>query len=65
ETPVQALELLSRLRLDKLQPNEFTFNAVIDACANAGEYEAVLALISQMVEEGLNPSVRTYSAALK
>lgn len=42
-----------------------TYNALLDVCARSGEISRAEPLLKQMVEQGLAPSVITYSTVIK
>jgi pentatricopeptide repeat protein len=47
-----------------LKPDEISYNAVIDACKNTGNWQCVLDLIQQMRADGLMPDISTYRTAV-
>lgn len=64
--PRKAVELLAKLRSRGLEPNVVTYNAVIEACATAGQFERVMGLIDEMsATKDTRPTVITFSTALK
>lgn len=40
-----------------LKPDHFLYNAAIEACGNAGQWQRALGLLSEISEVGLSPSV--------
>lgn len=49
----------------KLQFSIVTFNTLVDACSRNGEMSRIPALLKDMVAQGINPNIITYSAILK
>lgn len=64
-TMPQALELLAEARSAGLLPNIVAYTTAVEACATAGKFSSVLSLLDQMSSEGVDPSVVTFSSALK
>lgn len=58
---------MAELRSKGLEPNVVTYNVAIEACANAGHFASVMALIDEMAtsSETSRPTVFTFSTALK
>lgn len=61
----QALQLLADVRSDGLAPNVVVYSSAVGACATAGEYWRVMSLLREMSAEGVEPSLETFSNALK
>jgi len=53
------------MRSKSLQYSIVTYNALIDACARAGEMNRVPELLKQMAQDGIKPNVITYSTFVK
>lgn len=46
-------------------PNVVSFTSAVEACATAGKFLEVESLLEEMSSEGVEPSVVTFSSALK
>ncbi|XWS73484.1 hypothetical protein CRYUN_Cryun02cG0133200 [Craigia yunnanensis] len=60
----EALGLFERMKLEGLQPNEFTWNVMIAGFARSGDINAVFALFGRMNKEGLVPDLVTWNAII-
>ncbi|MBA0807105.1 hypothetical protein Gohar_022929 [Gossypium harknessii] len=60
----EALGLFERMKLEDLQPNEFTWNVMITAFARRGDIRAALALFGRMTKEGLLPDLVTWNTII-
>ncbi|OMO68955.1 hypothetical protein CCACVL1_19743 [Corchorus capsularis] len=58
----EALILFERMKLEGLEPNEFTWNVMIAGFARRGNCKAVFALLGRMKKEGLVPDLTTWNA---
>eukprot|EP00903_Cladosiphon_okamuranus_P015642 g14444.t1 len=47
-----------------LKPDSFLYNAAIEACAKAGQWEHALKLLEEISEIGLSPCVVSYNSAI-
>lgn len=47
-----------------VQPDVFSFNTAIAACARAGDWRKALDLLAGMKVEGLTPDIFSYNAAI-
>merc|ERR1719343_1420253 len=62
----QALDVMAELkRQGNLQPDEHTYNTVINGCARQGRYEKGLAVFQEMCQDGVKPSNFTLSVLVK
>ncbi|KAG9442478.1 hypothetical protein H6P81_018332 [Aristolochia fimbriata] len=56
--------LFERMKSEGLEPNEFTWNAMIAGLAHSGEFRKASHLLLRMKEEGLNPDLVTSNALI-
>ncbi|KAK6247826.1 hypothetical protein QUC31_019391 [Theobroma cacao] len=59
-----ALVLFERMKLEGLQPNEFTWNLMIAGFARRGDINAAFALFDRMNKEGMVPDLVTWNAII-
>ncbi|XP_078159957.1 protein LOW PHOTOSYNTHETIC EFFICIENCY 1, chloroplastic-like [Carex rostrata] len=59
-----ALKLLKKMHQKGLTPGTREWNAVLIACAKAGETDAAVKIFQVMVQEGEKPTVHSYGALL-
>eukprot|EP00434_Breviolum_minutum_P019525 symbB.v1.2.017223.t1/scaffold1333.1/size124786/9 len=50
---------------DKVEFSTTTYNALLDVCARSGEICRAEPLLKQMADQGLVPSIITYSTVIK
>jgi pentatricopeptide repeat protein len=60
----QALVLFERMKLEGLEPNDFTWNVMIAGYARSGDTNRVFALFSRMTRAGLLPDLVTWNALI-
>lgn len=58
-------EIYEEMMRQKVEFTTTTYNALLDVCARSGEISRAEPLLKQMVEQGLAPSVITYSTVIK
>lgn len=58
-------EIYEEMIRQKVEFTTTTYNALLDVCARSGEISRAEPLLKQMVEQGLAPSVITYSTVIK
>lgn len=59
-----ALEIMSKMRVNGIHPNEFTYNQAITACGNGGQWRWAIYLLKAMSTSGVKPNVISYNAAI-
>lgn len=60
----QALVLFEQMKLEGLEPNDFTWNVMIAGYARSGDTNRVFALFSRMARAGLLPDLVTWNALI-
>ncbi|KAL3609118.1 hypothetical protein D5086_000138 [Populus alba] len=60
----EALVLFERMKLEGLEPNDFTWNALISGYARRGDSDGAFSLLSKMTREGLVPDLVTWNAMI-
>ncbi|KAJ6392762.1 hypothetical protein OIU77_022282 [Salix suchowensis] len=60
----EALVLFERMRLEGLEPNDFTWNVLISGYARRGDSDGAFSLLSKMTREGLVPDLVTWNAMI-
>ncbi|XP_044477062.1 pentatricopeptide repeat-containing protein At5g59600-like [Mangifera indica] len=60
----QAVVLFERMKLEGLEPNEFTWNGMITGYARRGDSNGAYMFFSRMVREGLVPDLVTWNAII-
>ncbi|KAK8487174.1 hypothetical protein V6N13_145096 [Hibiscus sabdariffa] len=60
----EALGLFERMKLEGLQPNEFTWNVMITTFARRGDIRAAFALFGRMTKGGLLPDLVTWNTVI-
>lgn len=60
----EALGLFERMKLEGLQPNEFTWNVLIAGFSRRGDINVALSLFGRMNKEGLVPDLVTWNAII-
>ncbi|KAF9688659.1 hypothetical protein SADUNF_Sadunf01G0011200 [Salix dunnii] len=60
----EALILFERMRLEGLEPNDFTWNVLISGYARRGDSDGAFSLLSKMTREGLVPDLVTWNAMI-
>ncbi|KAJ6713399.1 PENTATRICOPEPTIDE REPEAT-CONTAINING PROTEIN [Salix purpurea] len=60
----EALALFERMRLEGLEPNDFTWNVLISGYARRGDSDGAFSLLSKMTREGLVPDLVTWNAMI-
>jgi pentatricopeptide repeat protein len=62
----RALEVMEQMRMNsELQPDEHTYNTVINGCARQGFYDKGVAILEDMCNAGIKPSNFTLSVLVK
>ena len=62
----EANKLFCRMKMNKIAPNEFTLNSLIDACAHVGNDKEAIQFLRDMEEKyELWPDVVSYNSAIK
>jgi pentatricopeptide repeat domain-containing protein 1 len=59
-----ALELYAGMPAARVKPTEYTYTALIDACAKSAQWERARAVWEEMKAAGVKPNVKTYSALI-
>ncbi|GKV52283.1 hypothetical protein SLEP1_g58871 [Rubroshorea leprosula] len=59
-----AFDLLQRMKLEGLSPNDFTWNALVSGYARVGDIRGAVALFDRMIGEGLVPDLITWNAII-
>lgn len=62
--PQGARQAWQAMRDAHVQPNVYTYNALMAACGRAGDVEALEAVWAEMVAAGLQPSVASHTVVL-
>ncbi|KAL6341230.1 hypothetical protein AAG906_032348 [Vitis piasezkii] len=60
----EALVLFERMKVEGLEPNDFTWNVMIAGYARDGDCNGAFVLFSRMVREGLVPDLVTWNAMI-
>ncbi|CAM9780507.1 unnamed protein product, partial [Laminaria digitata] len=61
----RAMDVLERMRRDRVSPSLVTYNTLILACGTGGgEWRRALELVGVMVDSGIKPDAFTFTLAL-